>query len=234
MDKIVIKRKATGEIVHEYPAGEYVIGRSLAKVRKRKSGIITPEQFDALCSAALNGTRGGKRIEGARRVMTQGVSCTDAANFVGLTPSSVTQLVIQLEKHIVKANKAHVEKYMSEPVEPTVATKPAAAFEEYDDSAEYEEIPASEPRAVPMTPKPTEPPKMPYQEFQGYLDALPQSMKLRSANNGARMVLTQNTPISHVHKSYPGADLYLTQTLVDKIRQMKAEKDAADLINDLE
>lgn len=209
MKKIVIKDRTTGEITHELTGDKYQVSREPSKHKVRKSGVFTPAEFDWLCEMAMSGTRGGKRVEAARQVMTGSISCTDAAKQAGITPSSVTQLVLKLEachKQLLKEDyKKHTETLLAE-------------------KAKKEQEKA---------PEPAGPPKMSSEDFYAYLAMVPKNLTVRGADSLARLVLTNGVEMKNAKRSYTTADSSLAEELIAHIRHLQAE-DEADLLDGLE
>lgn len=100
--EIQIKNRATGLVVATYLADEHCVVRRKMTERKRPFRKLTDAEYDALIAQVIAGGRGGKRIEGARLVLTRHLTPTEAARIQGLSMPSISQLVKQLEAALAK------------------------------------------------------------------------------------------------------------------------------------
>lgn len=212
LEKIVIKSRKSGETVQEYPADEYVVARGVSKERRRRLEKLTNEQYEDLVRSVVGRTRGGKRIEGGRLVMTQHISCTEAAKMCGLTSASITQLVLQLEKAVEKNNRVLNEKRYGPAFDKANPAKVDPTLPAPTTFREVEEAPAKVRY-------------MSYEQFKRILETIPLHEKRRGANEGARMALVQGEVMPDICRSIIDIDVPVTLKLIDKIKQIKEAED---------
>lgn len=90
----------TGKSVAFFEKQFHKVSRPRDSEAPRRFPKLTDAEFDALLAAEMKYPTASKRVLGARRVLTEHVTLTEASRTTGVTSQNIWNLVSRLEKRL--------------------------------------------------------------------------------------------------------------------------------------